>query len=345
MESAATDLVNTLKKASSAPLLGAVPPGVTPGPSGHREETPPWGPAAGIFTIPPPTLANGMHNFQTLYVFRSPDQLQFSGASSGQSCAGWSPAPPSLNFPRFDGENPRMWKSLCEQYFSMYSIHPSYWISMATLHFTSSTTIWLQSVHKKITHLDWEGFCNLLCTRFGRDRHQSLIRQFYTLRQTSSVADYIERFENLMNHLISYSDAIHPLYFLARFVEGLRADIRAVVMVQRPPDLDSACALSLLQEEVAEGVPKDHQRLPEFRCPQNASKVGVPLPLPPPRTTVPAVAEDRRGTDASRAGQDSGKLATLRVYRRARGFCFKCGERWGAITHAQLPSSYTWLKS
>jgi hypothetical protein len=67
------------------------------------------------------------------------------------------------------------------------------------------------------------------------------------------VADYIERFDVLMNHLVSYSDTTHPYYFLTRFVEGLHADIRAVVMVQRPTDLDTACSLALLQEEVAEG--------------------------------------------------------------------------------------------
>jgi hypothetical protein len=51
-----------------------------------------------------------------------------------------------------------------------------------------------------------------------------------------------------MNNLIAYSDGIHPLYFLTRFIEGLRTDIRAVVMVQRPADLGTACALALLQE-------------------------------------------------------------------------------------------------
>ena len=75
-----------------------------------------------------------------------------------------------------------------------------------------------------------------------------------------------------MNHLISYSDAIHPLYFLTRFVEGLRQDIRVVVMVQRPKDLDTACALAILQE-VADGqrgggastiIPKEYP--PQLVC-------------------------------------------------------------------------------
>lgn len=38
-------------------------------------------------------------------------------------------------------------------------------------------------------------------------------------------------------------------------------------------------------------------------------------------------ASDRRGIDASHA--DNNKIKALREYRRARGLCFKCGEKWG----------------
>jgi hypothetical protein len=130
----------------------------------------------------------------------------------------------------------------------MFAIHESYWVPMSTLHFKGAAGIWLQSVVKKLAGLDWLSFTSLICTRFGRDRHQLLIRQFYSIKQISTVADYIERFDVLMNHLISYSDCTHPYYFLTRFIEGLRSDIRSVVMVQRPNDLDTACSLALLQE-------------------------------------------------------------------------------------------------
>nr|XP_040252089.1 uncharacterized protein LOC109754163 [Aegilops tauschii subsp. strangulata] len=237
--------------------------------------------------------------------------------------------PPAASFqtpppPPASGDNPNLWKTLCEQYFQMFGIVQSFWVPMAALNFSGSASVWLQSIQKRLGHYDWDSFTALLCTRFGRDRHQTLIRQFYTVRQTSSVAQYIEQFELIINHLSSYSDSIHPFYFLTRFVEGLRKDIRAVVLVQRPPDLDTACALALLQEEVADGVFGSFSRPPE-----PAPRAGTPLPLPPPPTRlVPAApATDRRGTDAARA--DTTKIKALRDYRRARGLCFKCGERWG----------------
>ncbi|XP_020186159.1 uncharacterized protein [Aegilops tauschii subsp. strangulata] len=288
------------------------------GPDGYGVFNIPRGPSAVSFQTPPPLPASGQSDSLLSPSMVSP----FAHAS--QMLAGLGQAHPSISFPQFTGENPNLWKTLCEQYFSMFGIHTAFWVPMAALNFSGTASVWLQTIQKRLSEFDWDAFTSLLCTRFGRDRHQMLIRQFYSLRQTTSVADYIEKFEMIINHLSSYSDSIHPYYFLTRFMEGLRTDIRAVVLVQRPPDLDTACSLALLQEEVLGGT---FGALP--RPPDVATKAAVPLPLPPPpsRPAPAAGATDRRGTDAARA--ESTKLKALRDYRRARGLCFRCGEKWG----------------
>lgn len=243
-----------------------------------------------------------------------------------------------MPFPQFDGENPHLWKDLCEQYFAIYGIQESFWVQMATLNFSPTTAVWLQSVRKKVLGLNWEGLCAILYTRFGRHRHQLLIRQFYAIRQSSTVQEYIDRFEHLMNQLLSYSDEIHPFYFLTRFIGGLRADLRAAVMVQRPPDLDMACSLALVQEEVHGGTRPEYARVHEqtSRPPPKVQLQAVPLHQPRPALTPAAT--DHRGVDAARttitesarpAVTETNPLRTLCAYRRARGLCFKCGERWG----------------
>lgn len=146
-----------------------------------------------------------------------------------------------------------------------------------------------------------------------------------------------------MNHMISYSELTHPYFFLTRFIERLRADICAVVLIRRPPDLDIACSLALLQEEVADGEAAmhasfNHAPASRWTSPSAASPSSVALPRP----TIPAViAEDRRGTDAARAATNASKIAALRTFRRARGLCFKCGERWAKITRAPPPCRCT----
>lgn len=143
----------------------------------------------------------------------------------------------------------------------MYSVDRSFWLHMATLNFSSDMAV---------------------CSKFGRDQHQQLIRQFYHASQTTTVAEFVERFNSLMNHLLSYSEAIHPLYFLTRFVEALREYIKAVVIIQQPVDLEAACSLTLLQEEVSEGLRKEkYRRIDSYQGRANPRQ-GVPLPLPAP---------------------------------------------------------------
>lgn len=74
-----------------------------------------------------------------------------------------------------------------------------------------------------------------------------------------------------MNHLLSYSEPIHPLYFFTRFVEGLCDDIGAVVLIRRPTDLDTAGSLALQQEELAKGFRRERARRQDSTASQPSS--------------------------------------------------------------------------
>lgn len=150
------------------------------------------------------TPANGQ------FPLPSPASIASPYAHASQLLAGIGQAHPSIRFPQFTGENPRLWKTLCERYFHMFGIQEKFWVPMASLNFMGTASVWLQSVQKKLSEFDWESFSSLLCTRFGRDRHQLLIRQFYSLSPKTSVADYIEQFELIFSHLSAYSESIHP---------------------------------------------------------------------------------------------------------------------------------------
>ena len=47
---------------------------------------------------------------------------------------------PKLPFSKFDGENPRLWRSRCERYFTMYAVDPSLWVSIATMYVEGTAT-------------------------------------------------------------------------------------------------------------------------------------------------------------------------------------------------------------
>jgi hypothetical protein len=154
---------------------------------------------------------------------------------------------PKLHFPKFDGDNPKLWQSKCENYFDMYSVPHSVWVRVATMHFDGVAARWLQSVHHRIRSATWNEICSWIHDRFGRDQHESLIRQLFHIKQSGSVQEYIDQFSELADQLLAYEhSASHNRYYTARFVDGLKDDIKSVVLVQRPYDLDTACCLALL---------------------------------------------------------------------------------------------------
>lgn len=194
----------------------------------------------------------------------------------------------------------------------------------------------LQLQESRNTILTWDQLFSGLCEKFGREQYQAHIRQFHTLRQTGTVHEYMSRFEELMHQILAHNPGFDPVYFTTQFLEGLRHEIRAGVMLHQPKTLDSAFSLASMQEELLDALPRRHrlrQDVPQQQAP--------PRPLlaqgaPPPRQILPgplAAAEDRRGLDAARAPDRGARaddhVAVLRNYRRARGLCFTCGERWG----------------
>lgn len=66
-----------------------------------------------------------------------------SYAQASQLLAGIRQAHPSIGFPQFTGENPRLWKTLCEQYFHMFGIQEKFWVPMASLNFAGTASVWL----------------------------------------------------------------------------------------------------------------------------------------------------------------------------------------------------------
>jgi hypothetical protein len=66
------------------------------------------------------------------------------------------------------------------------------------------------------------------------------------------MTNYVDHFSTLIDQLAAYETNANPLYYAIEFVDGLREDLKYVVMIQRPSTLDAACSLALVQEEAAE---------------------------------------------------------------------------------------------
>lgn len=223
------------------------------------------------------------------------------------------------------------------KYFDVYGVVPDLWVRVATLNFTGNEARWLQLHESQSASFTWESLCTALCSKFGREQYQAHLRQFNTLRQSGTVVEYMTKFEELMHHILAHNPAFDPIYFITQFLDGLKSEIRAVVMLHQPKDLESAFSLATLQEELLEAMPQHEYRRrdgQQHRAP--AQRPLLAIGAPPARQMLPgppAAAEDRRALDAAnppdRQGRGDDRVAALRNYHRPRGLCFKCGERWG----------------
>lgn len=139
----------------------------------------------------------------------------------------------------------------------------------------------------------------------------------------------MSRFEPLMNQILSHNPAYDPVFFTTCFVDGLGEDIRAMILLHRPKDLDIAYSLASLQEN-SHGAPRSYSDREDWQGSSLSVSQLPALPAPPLRLALEAPPSDRKPPDPNRTpDRRSDDLFTaLQAYRRGRGLCFKCGEKW-----------------
>ena len=102
----------------------------------------------------------------------------------------------------------------------------------------------------------------------------------FQIRQSGTVADYIEQFSAIVDQLGAYNHTIDPLFYTMRFIDGLQENIRVAVSMHQPQNWDTACVLAQLQEDLF------GPRKPEVRkwdVSSGTKPFAWPsLPLPPP---------------------------------------------------------------
>ena len=117
------------------------------------------------------------------------------------------------------------------------------------------------------------------------------------------------------------------MHYTTRFLDGLKPAVCVLVAIQQPATLDAAYSLALLYEELGDG-----------ETPLNSSPV-TPIqgrrlyvsspaqPPSPPSKWISKLVEEKRAVEQNRSSSDD-KWKQLKEYRRAKGLCFTCGEKY-----------------
>jgi hypothetical protein len=282
-------------------------------PSGHHVAPSHRDAGGGILGSHPPHPVTGM--FHDL----NPSDSDFHSHPSSTSVR--APHLPKLEFPKFDGDNPRLWRDHCNMYFEVYSVTPDLKTRFAALNFKGAAATWLQTFERRGRVTDWDTFCSTVFDHFDKNQYQLQLRQLDALKQTGLVSEYLERFEQLSHGVLLYNTHYDDTYFVTRFLGGLSEEIRSVIALHRPKDVQTASALALLQEEELELRKKNGSRefaKANYRPPVQVDKF---KPMAPDKTASSKSKPDKSDSDE--------KWKSLMAFRRKNGLCYKCGEKWG----------------
>jgi hypothetical protein len=159
---------------------------------------------------------------------------------------------PKMDFPKFDDTNPELWKDKCELFFEVYGVSESLKPCFPALSFSGTAESWLQTFERRGRVGSWEELHKAVCERFDRDQYSLHMRQLDSLCQTASADEYHAKFEQLTHIILLYNPNYVDTFFVVRFLNGLKHEIWAPIVLHRPTTVDTASALALLQEEESE---------------------------------------------------------------------------------------------
>ncbi|KAM0856928.1 hypothetical protein ACQ4PT_048802 [Festuca glaucescens] len=79
------------------------------------------------------------------------------------------------SFPRFDGMNPRLWRTLCLEYFTHFNINKCMWVLAASMHMDGKAKEWYEAYRLRQPVGNWSEFMDVVEANFGVcDFHQEL---------------------------------------------------------------------------------------------------------------------------------------------------------------------------
>lgn len=214
-----------------------------------------------------------------------------------------------MEFPKFNGDNPRLWCDHCVIYFEVYRTHPAMKTQFAILNFEGAVVTWLQTVERQGRITDWDKLCELVFSKYDKDQYQKHLNQLESLKQTGLVTEYQCQFEKLAHGILLYNPSYDDVFFVSRFVARLKEEIRSAIRLHRPKDVDTTSALALMQEEELNMQRQGKQFGRAFVRSNKPTQDKVM-----PKTTP------------------NDKIANLKQYRRGNGLSYKCGGKW-STTH------------
>ncbi|GJY98001.1 putative mitochondrial protein [Tanacetum coccineum] len=195
-----------------------------------------------------------------------------------------------IEFPKFRGEDVRVWLYKCEQFFEIDHVSDPYKIQLASIHLYGAASLWHRQFVKLVGgNASWDSFKEVDLLRFG-SAYDDPMDGIKNLRHTGTIKEYQNAFYKLISRIDLPEDQQINFY-----IAGLQSDVELVVRMYRPKSLDKVYHLSKIQEAAIK-VKKQRYKRPMLPTPrfitnqqtQNPQNSNVVKQFPVPNTTLAA---------------------------------------------------------
>nr|XP_027099159.1 uncharacterized protein LOC113718454 [Coffea arabica] len=242
---------------------------------------------------------------------------------------------PKMDFPTFDGGNPREWVRRANKYFQIHGVEEGMKSDIAQLHLQEKADIWFHGMYQEKGMVSWKELAMAVCERFGEGDPEEAIEEFNKLMQTGSVTEYLERFEQLKSMVMVSLPGQPDSYYKSCFLSGLKEERVSMVRMTRPLTLADTIEAAKLQERNLEAIRKTQGKMMQrYSSPPNIPPVNKQNF--PPHTKVkwpnfqpkrPEALPNRNARPGTQSVDQFKRITPSELsYKREKGLCFKCAE-------------------
>lgn len=158
----------------------------------------------------------------------------FMVASPTSNHQGFANLPRRLELPTFGGIDPNGWIARVEQFFELQNTAENQKIPLAMICMEGSALHWMRWLPQTNRSMRWPMLMMELIKRYDGRHSGNELERLCSVRQTSSVDEYIDEFVELVIPGLSTAN------YLGYFMHGLQSDIRVLLRVHNPCTLTKA---------------------------------------------------------------------------------------------------------
>lgn len=279
-------------------------------------------------------------NFEAEHPFGDDNGVRLSGGFGGGYRGGGGWRAKKLDLPIFNGANPDGWIMRAERFFHFYRLTEEEKVEAAVVSLDGDALLWYQWEHRRRPIHRWEEIKALLLKEFRPSVTGTLYGQWMDLRQTGSVEEYRRKFIELIAPLEGITEEVA----LGKFISGLKEGVKNELWVTGPRNLElamdqalridnkqKALGRNLSYSQNSWGTAKSYHPT-SFSKPATPAQSNYSTYSTASNTLSPNKSSPNLIAKTLPIAKPLGELRRLSEkdlqYKREKGLCFRCDEKW-----------------